>query len=386
MNLTETRTFTIKVIIVVVGLITAYYTGVFIYGLGVKAYQAAFPPDPILPEAKFGRLPKLKMTSLTLNGAPTYSLATKTGSLPNIRDRIKVYKTVKPAATLLSEQNLKKTAEALFFKPEYTKLSNSDFQWVDGENQRSLIGNVVSGNYNLSSDLDKIQTALNTVGTITEKDALSKTVAFARTRNLFTKEELDTITLKSTPTIIQLNKLRDAKLVPNQTKMIKVDVFRNLPEYQKGSKTKIAKLYRILGENPNESNISFYITNQKDLFKFPIADINLWKIDYTSGTEYFLSSVASVWDAIKENKGIIAYAKLDEADYFESYVPLDIKNIEIRTIDLAYYESKEYLEYLQPMYVFEGIFETKTKAYGELPKKGSIIIYYPAVRGDWVKS
>ncbi len=100
MNLAQTQHAAKKVVVVAVTLTLLYYTGKFIILGGQWAYRQINPPPPALPEARFGTLPQLKMTTVPIAGEPEYVLDTVNGSLPNLKDRIKVYPMIEPTPTL----------------------------------------------------------------------------------------------------------------------------------------------------------------------------------------------------------------------------------------------------------------------------------------------
>ena len=131
--------------------------------------------------------------------------------------------------------------------------------------------------------------------------------------------------------------------------------------------------------------MNFYVTNAAEPFKTPIINYTYWDIDYNTKSEYGLTPISTIWSTVSQNKAVIAYLRTEGEDYFESFKNnLKVDRIEIKDIYLAYYESVEYQKYLQPIYVFEGTFATVPEA-GKLPRRGEIVIYYPAVSGENVQ-
>lgn len=387
MNLTETQAAVKKGLLTLAVVISLYYTGKFILIKGVEAYRNLFPPELPMPESKFGKLPALKMTSFQTTGTPVYILDTETGTLPKFPDRINVYPINQPQATLLSESKMKQIATDLGFTSNFIKESASQFKWVDGFNDRTFKANVVTKNFNLSTSLSKLGAVLTKTQTITKNDAIEAAKNFIKSKSLLTSKDLANIHTTTIPTIINIGRLKDTRLFPRQAKLIKVDFFRDLVITKQDPETdavkKIAQ-YEILGPNPKNSLISIFVSNDKKTFKLPIIDFKYWEVDFNNASNYFLSDIAQVWEAVQQGKGITSYIKLDTSGYYDSYETLDISKVEIRDIKIAYFEPKELSKYLQPIYVFEGVFETSPKP-GKLPAEGEIVVYYPAIRGDWVE-
>ncbi len=387
MNLSETQSTIKKVIILLIAFTAFYYTAKFSY-LGVKSvYFALFPPQAAEPASEFGILPRLKMQSVTIKGTPKYNLDTIDGNLPQFPDRLNVYKIIKPEPTLLSERNIKQLASDMYFTDQYTKKSSSEFVWVDGTYNRSMVANAVTENFTLRTQLVPLGTALSAVPTIKEDDAIAMVSNFIKSKSLLNDIDSKSIKYTSIPSKIVLGSLKEETLNPNQSKIIKIDANRYINIYEKHRRSeKLVKSFPILGPNPKNSLISFFVTNHKDVYKFPIISYTYWKYDQENPSDYYLSDISSVWQTITEGNGVIAYIKPSKNDYYDYINNVDVSNIDIRNVYLAYYEPSEYSEdtqYLQPIYVFEGKFSQPDMQPND--ELGDIIIYYPAIRGDWVK-
>ncbi len=387
MNLTETQSAIKKVLVLVIALTAFYYAAKFSY-LGAKSlYYAILPPEAVEPAASFGPLPRLKMKSITIEGQPSYILDTIDGGLPAFPDRINIYQIISPEPTLLSERNIKQLAQDLYFTDDYTKNSASEFVWIDGTNNRSMVANAVTENFTLKTQLVTLGSALSNEPTITEEDAIDMVTQFIKSKALLDDTDLNSMQTTTVPTKIILGSLKEEKLDPGQVKMMKVDINRYLNIYKKrGRKNELVESYPILGPNPKNSLVSFFVTNQEDVYKFPIINYTYWKFDRENPSDYYLSNIANVWNTITQGNGVIAYIKPSNSDYYDYINNVEVTRIEIRDIYLAYYEPEEYSEdtkFLQPIYVFEGKFAQPNM--GPNDELGDIVIYYPAVRGDWVQ-
>jgi hypothetical protein len=382
MNLADTQIAVKKLLIGIAVLTVVYYSGKFLLIQGVGIYRKLFPVEVPIPEAKWGKLPTLKMPSVTIEGSPQYILDTVNGNLPTFQDRIKVFPIIEPSTTLLSEQGIQKLAGDLGFVGSYTKVSTSGRRWVDGTNQRTFDANTITKNFTLETTLSKLASISSSTASITDSDATGMVSTFIKSKTLMNSTDIDNLYTSTLSVQIILGNLREIKPVPTPPKIIKVDVYRNLL-YSPATTNRKATIYKIIGPNPKDSLINFYVTNNSNIFKFPTINFTYWEVNYKDGSEYYLSNISTVWQAIQQNQGIIAYARTKSGDFFVSQNNIAIGKVEIRDIYLAYYEPKELSKYLQPIYVFEGQFETKAQL-GKLSEQGEIVIYFPAVRGDFV--
>ncbi len=386
-SLSETQISFRRAIAVLMCIIVIFYIGRFALNQGVSLYRHFFPVKVPDPEAKYGALPQLKMSSIKVGGNPQYILDTRDGRLPDFKDRIKVYVIPKTTSTLLSEQTVKNLAADFGFDNNFQKRSASEFVWIDGINNRTYNADAVSGSFQLSTPIDKLNSVVNGTVAITATDATNEVSGFLRSKELLSSTDLPNISFTTTPAIVSLGKIRESKLDTQRAKLMRVDVFKKLITQPADEKAKTPEVsYKILGPNPRSSLMNFYVTNAKDPFKFPIVNFVQWKNDYSDSSEYYISSISSVWNTVSQGKGVVSYLKVESGDAFDPFpANLEVDRIEIKDISMAYFEPREFNPYLQPIYVFEGKFFTKPVS-GQLAQQGDIIIYYPAVRGDYVKN
>lgn len=386
MNLAETQEKVRKFLVIITIVTFAYYTSKFIFFQSVDFYRSLNPPKLPEPKVAFGILPKLKMREVRISGNPVYKLDTINGALPEFPDREDVYLITKPTTNLLSEQQIKQLATDLGFTGSYVPLSKSEFRWIDGINNRTLTAHAVKKNFSLDTPVSRISTAIFQAPQITNEDAISEVSGFIKSKSLVNSVDINNLKFDAISAQISLGKIKQTNELNPVNKLVKVNVHRTISKTVNGKQTN----YIVYGPNPKDSKISFFVTNQGGVFKFPRINFTYWSTDYTLKSDYYLSSVSSVWEAVKQGKGIISYAKGQDEDYFELPNFITANTVEIREVSLAYYEEQEisdeigFESYLQPIYVFEGIY-TFTDLSGQ-SKRGDIIIYYPAVRGDFVSN
>lgn len=388
-NLTQTQiNFRRGVLMLFIAIIVFYTSRGLLNGM-INVYKYLFPPEIPPAEAKFKTLPTLKMASIKIQNNPIYILDTQTGTLPNFQDRMNVYVIEVPRPNLLSEQTVKNLATDLKFGDNFVKNGVSKLRWTDGATSRNLNADIVSRNFQLVTSTEKLTTVINNALSIRNTDAEDQATAFIKSKNLMNAVDATaghTYTV-TTPSMIVLGRLRESKVNPQSSKLMKVDVYRNVFEQEPDELKGIEAIkYKILGPNPRNGLINFYASNAQEPFKFPMINYTYWDISYDNKSEYPLTPINTIWSTISQNKGVITYLRTEKEDYFEPFkTDLSVERIEIKDIYLAYYESMDYQPYLQPIYVFEGTFITVPKQ-GQLPERGEIVIYYPAVRGDMVSA
>jgi|SRR3989344_4545111 len=370
MNLAETQEKVRKFLIIISVVTFVYYSSKFIFFESVDLYRSFNPKKKPEPLAAYGILPKLKMREVKVNGSPTYKIDTIDGNLPTFPDREDVYKVIEPTTNLLSEQQIKRLATDLSFTGNYIPLSKSEFRWIDGINNRTLTAHAVLKTFVLDTPISKVSTVIFQAPNITKEDAINMVSGFIKSKSLVNTEDANNLKYDAVSGQITLGKLTETNELNPLTKIVKVNVYRTISNYT------------VYGPNPKDSQINFYVTNQGDLFKFPKINFTYWDTNYANKSDYYLSSVSTVWEAVKAGKGIVSYAKDTKANYFELPNFITANLIEIREVSLAYYEQKELPPFIQPIYVFEGIY-TYTNSTGQT-ERGDIVIYYPAVRGDFV--
>ena len=374
-NLTETQVQFRRTLVIIVIMAFGFYTGRFILFRAYAFYLYMFPTEAPAPASAFGTLPALKMPSTKLAGNPQYVLDTREGMLPNFPDRLYVYKVKDPVTNLLSEQTIKNLATDLTFSTNFIKNGASKLKWIDGTNDRTFTADIITKNFQLTTGIEKLTTVVNQSLSIRNVDAEESTLEFIKSKSLMNPNDSQTMYTVTTPSMVVLGRLRASKLDPQMSKLMKVDVFREIVVIPENTETKQPEIRaKVLGPNPKNSLINFYVTNAAKPFQNPIINYTYWDTDYATASEYYLTPVNSIWALVSQNNGIISYVRTENEDYFEPFKSnLNVERVEIKDVYMAYYEAFDYQPYLQPIYVFEGTFVTKPES-GRLPENGEIVI------------
>jgi len=334
------------------------------------------PPNPI-----YGQLDPLKFTRKTItNQGPRYVLDTTNGRLPeNLPTKMVVYKMRKPQFSYLAGTEAEKNASIL----GYTTTDLTSDLRGDVLTWKSLLS---GGSLEITKSTGKIMADTSfflrpeeyKAGNIDEKKA--KTYAkdlmgkLNRYDNSYKEEQGGTqvVTLGR----IQNNNI-SATLLYAETQFARVDFYRKINSFP------------IYGPDPKKGLLQVFLRNPtlgNSPYNYPKVEINLHTIEDVS-KEKDLTKIATypiiypdeAWGEVKKNNGVIVDIAPKDADTLAPYQPTKVETILVKEISLAYYEPEEYVPYLQPIYVFKGIYNTKGTPGGE------ITLYFPAITKEFVK-
>lgn len=300
----------------------------FKIGRNIKEYFYPTPPPP--PTVTFGKLTEVEFPpSVVVVKNLTYTLDTVSGTLPNFPDKINVYKIIQPQPNLLALKNAKETVSRIGFSEEETALSNTLYEWVDKTSlQRKLDYDILSFNFNLSSDYVTNPQVLASTNLPDEKGSISKAESFLESLSLFPLN-FDREKTRTTLLSIKNSQILPATSLSN-AQLIRIDFFQknvnNLP---------------IFYPNPLHSTMNFFVAGGN--FDAQVVSANFFYQDISEkSATYPIKTSKQVFEELKQGKAYIA-----------SYNGV-AKEIMIKKIYLAYYLSEERQNYLMPIIVFEG--------------------------------
>lgn len=319
MTLTQTAILTKRLIIIFVISVVLGITAKIGYEIWYQYYLAHLPPVEEKAESKFGILPELKFPPAKVTSSNfTYSLATVTGDLPFFPKFIKVYFMPKAPISLLSAEKAKTIAQSLGFYQEPIVLSETEYKFI--ENNNTLNINLATNNFFLQkefpslSDEDIAQVWSDPNLLIQEfKNYLYKKSllpeAFNNGQGVFS----NSLEASSSATI---------SLWPQSIDDLPILTATNNTAYNALISSTVTK-------------------SQNEAEKYPMIDYTYWPIDLSSSSTYYLKTANQAYNDLILGEGFVL---------IEPKQPQVI----ITNVFLAYYQTKEYTPYLQPIYVFEG--------------------------------
>lgn len=333
------------------------------YRLAVNLYYTFNPlPEPA-PTVGFDKLPELNLPSLTITEDPIYLLETPTAELPTFADRAEVVGMVPTQPTLLGEEKARDLAKELDFGGSgELSVNRKTLTFQDTLDQRTLAVNVVTQNFTLTTDLNRI-TTFSPGNAPSGPDAIKQAEKILKRLGLLKfgfgeGNQTTTFRAASGGAIKKVGSISEAQLT-------EVNFFRSLTEVSSQS-------YPILPPNPKVGLIQVWVTT--DLKPTILNTLSIsynaqeLQIDKTKVETYPLKDIADAWEEVKNQKKV-AFVEVSG----------ELSTITITDVSLAYFDDKTHQEYLQPIYVFSGVAKTTNK------KKGEFITYVSAVSKDWIK-
>lgn len=338
-------------------------------------YTVLFPPKNA-PTLAFGKLDPLTFVQADVPPSnPDYILNTTSGGLPKeIPSVVPVYKFVKPQVSYSAGEDAQRYAQILGFTDDMrtTSLSESTFKWKDVKYGGAL-------EINLETKSIKLETPLGNKGRFFPANNLNKTTATTIAKSLLKRlgKYSQTLYENASPTNVKVEfgKFRFGQLIKAdsilEVQIAKVDFFRTIDDYP------------VLPSNPKESLLQVYLKRSQEenrQLNFPILQAYEWEIDSDDpSATYPLTPIDQVWEQIQENKGVVAnITPADSNPFAEPNVTSGVGKVLINEIYLAYYESKKYQNFAQPIYVFEGNYTAQNG------QTGNITIYYPAISNEYI--
>jgi hypothetical protein len=374
MSLTEVAVIFKRVSKFLIIFVILYYVYLLIIEPGARsAIRRAFvketPPEPV-----YGKLYPLEFVEKRITGeTPRYVLNTKNGKLPlTIPNKAVVYRYKGNQFSYLGGKRATEDAEKLGFMKEdmITDLKGTTYKWKSIKTGGLLEIQIESKELQLTTNLagrngDYIP------GIITENSARESAQKMLSSIGRFD----DALYPTGTSTVV-LGNFTSSGIIPAQNtrdaQLAMVDFFRSIDSAPiLGPDSKKGLLHAVVRIPPTKEEVS--------PLNYPLVKAYFWEVDPSTKATYPIITVEEAWNAVKENKGVVANVTPKGANPFEVYVPTRVESILIDRIYLAYYDTPKPQKYMQPIYVFEGKYTTKGT------EGGYITIYLPAVTYDYIR-
>lgn len=321
--------------------------GKLAYDLFETQWEKTHPTPLPSPTVTFGKLPQLKYPKQEFDYPGEYVLETSTGTFPQFTTQLRVFFSPFRQPNLLAFDRAKEKAAKLGFTQEPIKVNENIFRWTKDNPSGSILEmDIFTGtfkqNYDWLQEIDLFEKGSSP--NMAKAEDIGKSF-LKRIDSL----ETDLITGKTESSYLQY---KGGILIPakslSEADFTKVEIYRqdtdNLP---------------VITAFENQGIISLLISGtQATGKKIARVEFNYYPINLDSQATYPLKTIAQAWENLKENKAYLVSFKGNE-------------KATIRKIYLAYYDSQEPQEYLQPIYVFEGDEDFKA--------------ILPAIDQNWIK-
>ena len=328
-TLTEVSFYTRRVIKGTVIIIILLMITPVVIRIGKTIYKRLNPEPPPPPTVKYGKLPVLRFPPAPSRENPKFKLETIQGSLPKMPEQGNVYVVGFNQSRLLEFQRVKDRAAKMGFPGEPITTDELTYTWVDSGRISSLVVNIVSGKWSYSYNWRTDPTLLIPQEVPAANRATDKARGFLGQMSALAKDviggEVKVKYLIASPD----GETREAPSF-SEANFVRVDIFRaaigDVPFVTAGGET---------------SPINVVMNSTKEKGKPNIVQANY---NYSVGVEgesatYPLKPIEQAWSELTKGEG-----------YLTKYLP----EVTVRKIHLAYYESDEPQEFIQPVYVFSG--------------------------------
>ena len=325
-----------------VGIFTIFY---MLVSAGIAAYIKAFPPY-IAPDVKFGLLPK------TIFADKKFEIKNFTAELPNdtfpkFKDQTKVYLITRPDNTFLALNQDTATAKELKFTGKPNEVRYGVYEFKNELLNQTLTMNVLAGSFQLKYPYESDQLLLNPETMPSKEQALGIARGYLATANKYSKD-LEAGEKKVSYWKISYTGLKSVSSL-SEANIVRVDFFR----------TNISETMKIVASDYNSASVSVLITGSQIEGK-KVVEVNYkyTDVDREIFSTYPIKTAEQAWNDLK----------------IGNYWPasdVEVKDVTIRQMYLAYFEPISLTNYLQPIFVFEG--------------DGNFVAYVPAVTDKYIK-
>lgn len=345
----------------------------------------------------------------------SFDIRTDTGKIDSLPEIINIYKFNNRTQSLTAQADAKVLASAMGFDPDIIERVNTEgYRWVDRSSGRTLEIFAKNLNFTLRTDISVMRN--NTATGILPSEQEAKSIA-VNALNSIGVYPPDYASGNHKSTLININpdgSFRKAKSLA-EADLIRVDLTRtksiitvpsNIDNAEKmvsdfSRRTLIEPVEETSVINDNRVSVftfntlvSFPETQKSNITVYVGPDISgvsgktsqIYQIDYTywpiaseSCGTYKLIDPEFAIEMVQRGEGSLVYLSNTGGDDVIEYMPRVVKKFIILDIFLVYYEDRDELEYLQPVYLISGeaIFEDSTK--------GSFDFFYPAINYDIVQ-
>lgn len=361
---------------------TAYYTRKGIKGLGfgiiafialkilytifIAVWLAIFPPAPPPPNNAFGKLPKISfpVTQIASTSAAfNYSLETIDGVLSQKSQTMKIFFVPTPTPSFGAFEKMKSQANQLGFSGEPKAIpGKTNFYQFDNMSNplHHLEYDNTTGNFRVYYDYRYDLNLFSEKNFSNQTKILTDAAAYFSNLDLFTTDlssgdqnisyfKLDIDRLKLASSLAEADAVavsfnKSPVVSPAQKQF-------NIPETS----------YPIISANPDKGLVSIlYSGSSAQAKKVLEASYYHTTVDFENYATYSTISLAAAFENLKSGNAFIASVPGNSS-----------KDISIRKVYLAYYDSETFQNYLQPVAVFSD-------------EKG-FVAYVPAINSIWTE-
>lgn len=367
MNLTDTSILVKRLGVITVAFVICFFIFKYFFVIVQALYLNINPPPPPPVTTVFGKLPPIYIPHLQIEGGDTiaYTVDTPTGKFPQLPIQAKVFSIPHASATLLSESRARALAHSFCFNNEPTRVSSSALHFEDVPGSRQLDINIVTGNFSIATDPATMALNLEPGSSPTQAQAINSALGLFTNKQLLSPDYISG-TQKTTLVKIITGNLAEAQSI-SEAQLVDVSLYRQ------------ADKLNVYGADPSKGLIRVLISGNPGA-TYPIISYNSWPLETTKVATYPLKAIEKAFSELKAGSGGYVSLKLRGQDAYAAYSPVNVASVSVRAVELGYFDNDQLQNYLQPIYVFSGIFRTVGGS------DGDFTAYVPAIDTTWISS
>lgn len=313
-------------------------------GYAITLFNQVNPPKET-PTVSFGAIPKPILPE-TPTTSLNFVLDTLDGRLPTLPKVLPVYQFAAFSPNLLDADRAKVLADKFGFKSDPQILDTQTYQFTDPKIPQTLKINIVTKNFTLTPNL-----ADSSIPKNPPEDSIDSLISLARS-NLkgysLLPLDLEKSDAKVTYKKLSGSVLSDARSL-SEANFARVDIMRD----------GVAG-YPIVGPRKDQSLVNLLFSGPRAV----LVGLNYtyWPYFIDGSSTYPLLSVEAAWQAIQSGQGVLISPEVT-----------NFRDVRVREILIAYFETEPSQSYLQPIFLFDGVSVPQTGT--ETPVR----VYLPAV-------
>lgn len=311
--------------------LVVFMVGRVVLNATIALIIAMTPPKPVPPTFGFGSLPDLILPP-SVAQVDTYTLETRSGGLPGAPRMMPVFFMPKSSISIFSLDNAKKLAAGLGFVFEPEQISTINYRWKRTTPLPSVLDvDIINQHFTVKTDWSSDPTFLANINPPTDKAASDLA------KNTLTSAGVLTTDIATSEGKISYLKARgsgyEKALSFSEAEFLQFDLRR----------TPINQKYPVLRSDPTKGNARLIMSGTKNASGLIVdAELIHFPVDYDRPETYPLINSNEAWQRLSNGNGYIA-----------SFKP-GVQKAVVREMYLAYYDSDEPQQYLQPIFVFTG--------------------------------
>ncbi len=300
----------------------------FVQG-GTMIRDAMFPKPPPAPEQAFGELPHPKFPEQSPE-ILEYKLNTVDGLLPVLAkdNRVNIYKIKQNKPNLLALQDAKNTLDSGNFVENQLKLSDTLYRFTQSRTGVIIEYDIVSKNFSLTSNYFGNPSLVATNLLPSEESILSDIESFLHTIDA----NIENIDFEKSK--VEYLEEQNGVLVTAQ----------NLGTARYARVTLLQKPideYGIVFGGPNGSILNFLVSYPSSSLQVLEGIFFNPEADLEEKSDYWIKNTTQAFEDLKAGKAYLIN-------------PNKLTSIDITTVELKYYLTKDTTDFLLPIYVFSG--------------------------------